>query len=83
MNHTTGAFAEHVIARSHVIFRIPPSLTFEEAASFPAGLITNILALYKLLRLPLPSNPAEKGFPVLVYGGSTATGVLAIQLLKL
>jgi NADPH:quinone reductase-like Zn-dependent oxidoreductase len=30
-----------------------------------------------------PEHPAEKPFDVLVYGGSTASGTMAIQLLKL
>ena len=31
----------------------------------------------------LPSKPVEKPIPVLVYGGANATGIMAIQILKL
>jgi len=83
LNHSTGAFAEHVIGKSHVALRIPSHISFEEAASLGAGLSTNGLSLYKSLGLPLPNAPAKEAFPVFVYGGSTATGLQAIQLLKL
>ena len=31
----------------------------------------------------LPSKPVENPIPVLVYGDATATGIMAIQMLKL
>ncbi|KAG7137213.1 Protein TOXD like protein [Verticillium longisporum] len=39
--------------------------------------------LYQTLKLPLPSSPAEKPFPILIYGGSTAMGISGIQYAKL
>jgi NADPH:quinone reductase-like Zn-dependent oxidoreductase len=83
LNHSTGAFADTVIGKAHVSLRLPDTFTFEEGATLGAGLTTNGLALYKSLGLPLPNAPAHTPFPVFVYGGSTATGAQAIQLLKL
>ncbi|KAK6433458.1 hypothetical protein LTR95_010364 [Oleoguttula sp. CCFEE 5521] len=57
-------------------------MSFEAGASLPAGLCTAGQAI-RQLGLPLPDAPAEKPKKVPVYRGSTATGTLAIQLLKL
>lgn len=83
MNHLTGAFAEHVLGKGDVALRIPPNLSFEKAASLGAGLTTVGLCLYKSLQLPLPTVPAREPLSVFVYGGSTASGTLAIQFMKL
>lgn len=40
-------------------------------------------ALYQSLKLPLPTQMAESALALLIYGGSTATGTLAIQFAKL
>lgn len=61
----------------------PAGMSFEEAATFGTGLSSVAQTLYMTLKLPLPTEPAKTPFPVLIYGGSTATGTLAIQFAKL
>ncbi|KAF2965467.1 hypothetical protein GQX73_g8073 [Xylaria multiplex] len=39
--------------------------------------------MYNRLKLPLPTELAKEPFPVLIYGGSTATGMAGIQFAKL
>lgn len=41
------------------------------------------LGLYQSLGLPSPTNPAKEPVPILINGGSTGTGMLAIQFGKL
>jgi hypothetical protein len=81
---TVGAFAQVVAASDVVTLKVPPSMTLEEAASLGSGIGTVGLALYKSLDIPgTPFKAAENPGFVLVYGGSTATGTLALQILKL
>ena len=79
-----GAFAEYVGATGFVSMKIPERLSFEEGASLGSGIGTIGLALFRSLEIPgYPTKPATKPKEVLVYGGSTATGTMAIQLIKL
>jgi len=81
-----GAFAEHIVARADVQWRIPESLSFEEAATLGVGVMTVGQGLFQAMKLDFPTPagaPTKEGKHVLVYGGSTATGALGIQFLKL
>ena len=81
---TIGAFSQYVGACDLITIKLPNSISFEEGASFGVGIGTGILALFRSLALPgSPKDPAKVPKKVLVYGGSTATGTLAIQLLKM
>ncbi|APA07160.1 hypothetical protein sscle_02g019300 [Sclerotinia sclerotiorum 1980 UF-70] len=79
-----GAFAEYIRAPADLVLRVPPGLLPEQAATLGTALATNCLALWDTLRLTAsPYSIALKPFPVLVYGGSTTVGTMAIQLLRL
>lgn len=58
--------------------QVPDSIADENAATFGVGVITCGQALYQSLGLPLPGSSKYNGY-LLVYGGSTGTGILAIQ----
>jgi len=63
--------------------KTPNGMSFEDTATLGVGVTTVGQALYMTLKLPLPTEPAKTSFPILIYGGSTATGTLAIQYAKL
>ncbi|KAI1661698.1 zinc-binding dehydrogenase [Daldinia decipiens] len=90
-----GAFAEYVRAPVDLLLRVsPPSSTHKdtmgplEAATLATAISTCILAFWSpdalglLGTLDAPVHH-EKPIPVLVYGGSTATGTIAVQLLRM
>lgn len=80
----SGAFADFVLAKTGCSFRIPDNMSFEHACALGVGLTTVGQAMYESLGLPWPGRVGvEKGAPLLIYGGSTATGTLAIQMAKL
>lgn len=59
-------------------------MRFEEAASLGTAIASACLALFWTLRIPASlTEPASKPVSVLVYRGSTATGTMVLQMLKL
>ena len=78
-----GGFAEHALAKDGLFIKVPDSLSMQEASTLGVGITTVGQGLYQSLQLPWPATPAKEPFPVLIYGGSTATGTLAIQFAKL
>jgi NADPH:quinone reductase-like Zn-dependent oxidoreductase len=78
-----GAFGEYLVAKGATVMRVPDDMSFEEAATFGVGTVTVGQGMYQTLALPPPNQPVETPFPILIYGGSSATGALAIQYAKL
>ena len=79
-----GAFAEQVGARPISVIRLPDRVSFESGSALGTSFMTAGMALFKSLEIPgYPLAPNADALPVLVYGGSTATGTAAIQLLRL
>ncbi|KAH8195538.1 hypothetical protein TruAng_010298 [Truncatella angustata] len=83
-----GSFAQWLVADASQLLRVPNRLTDLEGAAI-GGLCwgTSVVALFgdpDALCLPGSlTQPAEKSYPVLVYGAATATGTMACQMLKL
>lgn len=87
-----GAWAEYVAANPLGTVKYPklvldpsktssgPITTFEGAASVTLGLVT--VGYSFAYSLKIPENFVEGDF-ILVWGGATATGILAVQLAKL
>ncbi|OQV09348.1 Alcohol dehydrogenase GroES-like domain-containing protein [Cladophialophora immunda] len=81
-----GAFAEQIVVKADIGLRFPESMSFEEAATLGVGVITVGQAMFMQmgLRRPTaePKAPATEDL-ILIYGGSSATGSMAIQFAKL
>ncbi|OQE37283.1 hypothetical protein PENCOP_c010G03534 [Penicillium coprophilum] len=78
-----GTFAEYIAVKGDLQWKIPENMSFQEAATLGVGLNTVGQGLYQSLKLALPTEPIKDSTPILIYGGSTATGTLAIQFAKL
>jgi NADPH:quinone reductase-like Zn-dependent oxidoreductase len=80
-----GAFAEYIVVKGDLQMNVPDSMSFQEAATLGAGIQTIGQSLYQTLGLTLPIQPLKGATTttILIYGGSSATGTLAIQFAKL
>ncbi|KAJ5634293.1 hypothetical protein N7528_002135 [Penicillium herquei] len=81
----SGAYCEYVRAEPDFTFHIPDEMSFTSAAAISGtGIATLGVALYWSLQLQgTLDQPATNPEYVLVYGGSSTTGLLAIQMVKL
>ncbi|KAK5171984.1 uncharacterized protein LTR77_003621 [Saxophila tyrrhenica] len=84
-DHSRGAFGELLPAYGDLCFAKPTSISEAGAASLGIALSTIAVSFYSDFGLPLPDENPEsgRGKPFFVYGGSTTTGLLAIQFAKL
>jgi NADPH:quinone reductase-like Zn-dependent oxidoreductase len=81
-----GAFAEYVLAPVDLLCHVPSHISRLDAVSTGTPLLTCTVALWGSLGLEgTPLNPVAPAHAkdVLVYGGSSTCGTMAIQLLKL
>jgi NADPH:quinone reductase-like Zn-dependent oxidoreductase len=86
-NAESGAFAQYVAVDARLLLKVPRGMDdLHGAALGGVGWGTAGLAFYDHEALALdgtPSKPVTNKEPVLLYGGATASGTMACQLLKL
>jgi len=70
-----GGYATHVVVPRHQAFAIPPSLSVQQAASFPVVFLTAWYALHELAHL-------HPGARVLVHSAAGGVGSALVQLAK-
>lgn len=70
-----GSLGSHVIASSKTVVPMPPSVTFEEAATMPTVFITVDTALHRIAAL-------APGHRVLVHAAAGGVGLAAMQLIQ-
>jgi NADPH:quinone reductase-like Zn-dependent oxidoreductase len=78
-----GAWAEYVGAWADFVLKVPDGMSLDSASTLGVGVSTVGYALFCSLDVPgHPRMPATSPKYVLVHGGSTATGTLAIQMVR-
>jgi len=81
----SGAFTEYIAEKPDNLWRVSGHFSWKQAASIGCAVASSVgMALWWEMKLPgTPEEPTPDPKFVLVYGGSTASGTLAIQLLKI
>jgi NADPH:quinone reductase-like Zn-dependent oxidoreductase len=75
MGSTLGAFASYALLDHRTAIRVPESLSWTEAAALPVGVATSHDAL-------VTQAGFAAGDSVLVVGGTSSMGLIAVQLAK-
>ncbi|EEA21216.1 hypothetical protein TMatcc_009383 [Talaromyces marneffei ATCC 18224] len=82
-----GAFAEYVKLVGDLTFKVPDNMSMESAAALGTAIASACMVLFWSLGWPVDlldgKKPEEPLPPVLVYGGSTTTGTMMLQLLHI
>ncbi|KAF4964950.1 hypothetical protein FSARC_7177 [Fusarium sarcochroum] len=83
----SGSFCEYLKVEAIYAWYIPSDMSFETASALCAACIVTIgLTMHSYLKMEITPEPTADGKPrgtVLVYGGSSSVGLVAIQLLKI
>ncbi|KAE8416814.1 putative zinc-binding dehydrogenase family oxidoreductase [Aspergillus pseudocaelatus] len=77
-----GAYSEYCLADQRITFKVPTTLSREDASTVPLAAATAWLALFSPDCLNLDRTKAQ-GTSVLVWGGSTSVGLYSIQIASL
>ncbi|KAG4435640.1 hypothetical protein IFR05_008887 [Cadophora sp. M221] len=80
------AFQTYTCVPDFTVGKIPDNMSFELAALLPMSLGTSGTALFHDLGIPLPVSaeiPKESAGSILIWGGASAVGSMAIQLARL
>jgi NADPH:quinone reductase-like Zn-dependent oxidoreductase len=86
-----GAFAHYVTLPGDMAIKIPPFMSMEQGAAMGTAIASACMAMFWSLGIDpalltaksSADETSEKAATVLVYGGSTCTGTMTIQLLHL
>ncbi|KAK4164413.1 Trans-enoyl reductase mycC [Cladorrhinum sp. PSN259] len=92
LNPQSGAFADYIVQAADLLWRVPDHMSFTHAAAIGWCVLGTVgLSILHTRHLGIPGSPEQplvaadesKRPWALVYAGSTASGTMAIQVLKL
>ncbi|KAK3370771.1 chaperonin 10-like protein [Lasiosphaeria ovina] len=90
-NDRPGAFAEYLTCAADLVWRVPDSITLEQAAAVSLCALTAAQMVFYRLGLPAPfawskgteaDDDKTKPLTVFIYGASTSVGMYAAQLVR-
>ncbi|WP_332645911.1 quinone oxidoreductase family protein [Lysinibacillus sp. 54212] len=71
-----GSYAEYVVASEQLVYKIPDSLTFERAATFPTVSILSYMLIHEIGQI----KPTDV---IVIHSGAGGVGSMLVQLAKL
>jgi hypothetical protein len=77
---TKGSFAQYLRVPSDTCWKVPESVGLRDAPVYGVGFITAAGVLYRRQKHEYPPAKIEGDHWYLVYGGSTAVGMFAVQV---
>jgi NADPH:quinone reductase-like Zn-dependent oxidoreductase len=83
-----AAFQQYTLTDARFTAKIPPSISFDSAATVPVGLDTALVGLYGNdfgagITPPWTQGISESKSPIVIFGGSSSVGLYTIQLARL
>ncbi|KAK4499955.1 hypothetical protein PRZ48_008141 [Zasmidium cellare] len=85
-NGEDGAFAEYIVAKGDTCMRMPDHTSFEEACTLGVSVLTCGQGLFQEMKLgfpPVSGEMVKTNESILIYGGSSSSGMVAIQICSL
>ncbi|MFC7684473.1 zinc-binding alcohol dehydrogenase family protein [Ureibacillus sp. GCM10028918] len=71
-----GSYAEYVVANENLVYKIPESLSFEQAAAMPVVSILSYMLLHEL-------GQVQKTDTIVIHSAAGGVGSMLVQLAKL
>ncbi|MCA1063792.1 zinc-binding dehydrogenase [Rossellomorea sp. AcN35-11] len=71
-----GSYAEYVVANEQLVFRIPDSLSLEQAAALPTVSILSYILLHEI-------GQVKESDTIVIHSGAGGVGSMLVQLAKL
>lgn len=71
-----GSYAEYVVANEQLVFKIPDSLPFEQAAAMPTVSILSYILLHEIGQIQKPDT-------IVIHSAAGGAGSMLVQLAKL